>query len=74
MRIPTTEGFAFQPTLPVRGATIQLAQISQNTADFNPRSPCGERHYTINNAEVVQTFQPTLPVRGATRKGFYLAV
>ena len=33
---------------------------------FNPRSPCGERHYTVNNAEVVQTFQPTLPVRGAT--------
>ena len=38
----------FQPTLPVRGATRLLQRRSHNRQDnFNPRSPCGERHYEL---------------------------
>ena len=34
----------FQSTLPVRGATKLLMMIDIKKSDFNPRSPCGERH------------------------------
>ena len=34
----------FQSTLPVWGATYLLLIIIGVGADFNPRSPCGERH------------------------------
>ena len=85
----------FQPTLPVRGATfgvimfIQFCNISTHApragsdvtyparlillADFNPRSPCGERHLMPHNRQGKMLFQPTLPVRGAT-SGFALAL
>ena len=33
----------FQPTLPVRGATLTVRSRSQRQSYFNPRSPCGER-------------------------------
>ena len=33
----------FQSTLPVWGATLKSAFNGANSADFNPRSPCGER-------------------------------
>ena len=33
----------FQSTLPVRGATRQLARRPDLGGNFNPRSPCGER-------------------------------
>ena len=36
------------------------------SADFNPRSPCGERLKSINNDYRVRVFQSTLPVWGAT--------
>ena len=36
------------------------------TADFNPRSPCGERRRGWHSWSRVHRFQPTLPVRGAT--------
>ena len=42
--------------LPVRGF--------QN---FNPRSPCGERPFTLRCSRVSQSFQSTLPVWGATQ-------
>ena len=35
-------------------------------SDFNPRSPCGERHQLDEVLESLDRFQPTLPVRGAT--------
>ena len=38
----------FQPTLPLRGATSPSPRSSQS-ASFNPRSPCGERHYAVAN-------------------------
>ena len=34
----------FQSTLPVRGATQDVAPMPDTCTDFNPRSPCGERH------------------------------
>ena len=35
-------------------------------ADFNPRSPCGERLEGANGPLHLQIFQSTLPLRGAT--------
>ena len=35
--------------------------------DFNPRSPCGERHTPITFYQPKREFQSTLPVWGATR-------
>ena len=37
---------AFQSTLPVRGATPISPCIPCSPLDFNPRSPCGERHWS----------------------------
>ncbi|EDN01984.1 hypothetical protein BACCAP_00017 [Pseudoflavonifractor capillosus ATCC 29799] len=34
----------FQSTLPVWGATMCPAAWTIKIFDFNPRSPCGERH------------------------------
>ena len=34
--------------------------------NFNPRSPCGERHCIHFQGRPLLKFQPTLPVRGAT--------
>ena len=36
--------------------------------DFNPRSPCGERHGEPAATSDARLFQSTLPLRGATRK------
>ena len=35
--------YLFQPTLPVRGATLHTSCDSSHATNFNPRSPCGER-------------------------------
>ena len=37
----------FQSTLPARGATCTLADVVRGTADFNPRSPHGERQRKV---------------------------
>ena len=37
--------------------------------DFNPRSPCGERHSLPPVLQVLFLFQSTLPVWGATGEG-----
>ena len=34
--------------------------------DFNPRSPCGERHGVLTDGAIAFAFQSTLPMRGAT--------
>ena len=79
---------AFQPTLPVRGATStgthrqcsalisthapragsdrRAGRCFRSPRHFNPRSPCGERHYERVRDGDIDPFQPTLPVRGAT--------
>ena len=39
-----------------------------NGTDFNPRSPCGERHLDFSRFLRIDKFQSTLPVWGATAK------
>ena len=38
---------------------------------FNPRAPCGARHYLAWKANLDATFQPTRPLRGATIERFH---
>ena len=56
----------FQSTLPVWGATPIQQSLIPGTADFNPRSPCGERLTTKQTTLRKFLFQSTLPVWGAT--------
>ena len=68
----------FQSTLPIRGATELggvvdgVVEISIHaphtacTADFNPRSPYGERPSSMLPRAASCSFQSTLPIRGAT--------
>ena len=41
---PMPGGIGFQSTLPVWGATYNMATQANGLSNFNPRSPCGERH------------------------------
>ena len=63
----------FQSTLPARGATPPADSHTAGAADFNPRSPHGERPDDLRVTVAPQKFQSTLPARGATdakvRKG-----
>ena len=59
-------GIQFQPTLPARGATTEHYIPLNLSADFNPRSPHGERPETAETNAASAKFQPTLPARGAT--------
>ena len=56
----------FQSTLPVWGATGLGADERELVADFNPRSPCGERLGREVWSCITTGFQSTLPVWGAT--------
>ena len=56
----------FQPTLPLRGATIARGLVGSGLLGFNPRSPCGERPALPSVHMDTCQFQPTLPLRGAT--------
>ena len=56
----------FQSTLPVWGATHIFSSEHDGTANFNPRSPCGERPCVSAFAARARIFQSTLPVWGAT--------
>ena len=58
--------FAFQPTLPARGATGRAIPGLYSRQYFNPRSPHGERQPTTPLLHPQELFQPTLPARGAT--------
>ena len=59
-------GDRFQPTLPLRGATAEALAPATRWPSFNPRSPCGERHFCALTQMQQIKFQPTLPLRGAT--------
>ena len=58
----------FQSTLPARGATRRRRREAHCRADFNPRSPHGERRRGTVPFPQISTFQSTLPARGATPK------
>ena len=71
----------FQPALPLRGATTRALPTAStiwhfnprstrrgnSAADFNPRSPCGERPRSISLPHTSHLLQSALPFRGATR-------
>ena len=56
----------FQSTLPVWGATSDIALDEICVSNFNPRSPCGERRSGCRSSMSSAIFQSTLPVWGAT--------
>ena len=51
---------------PRTGSDSSHSGSSSQSADFNPRSPHGERPRPGNTAGRASEFQPTLPARGAT--------
>ncbi len=51
----------FQSTLPIRGATRVASGLGTWTANFNPRSPYGERRGAAVLDEVVVDFNPRSP-------------
>ena len=56
----------FQSTLPAWGATTNACSLSFIPANFNPRSPHGERRRVSVGVCDRSTFQSTLPAWGAT--------
>ena len=58
----------FQPTRPLRGATICTFCRLPTQVNFNPRAPCGARQPDLRTVSVRSIFQPTRPLRGATAK------
>ena len=57
----------FQSTLPVGGATVKPVLRAGRVANFNPRSPWGERRVRAGAINpCTKGFQSTLPVGGAT--------
>ena len=55
------DGFIFQSTLPVGGATTTKGADSPRNGDFNPRSPWGERLHIVMRNRVVWHFNPRSP-------------
>ena len=51
---------------PRAGSDRRLILGKERGNDFNPRSPCGERRFTVQMCCYAGIFQSTLPVRGAT--------
>ena len=48
------------------GSDFFYQRATVSAINFNPRSPCGERHLDIIHGLLTDTFQSTLPVWGAT--------
>ena len=51
----------FQSTLPLRGATKDACSRMSCCTDFNPHSPCGERHYWLVHCIFSLYFNPHSP-------------
>ena len=51
------------------GATRPTTNTGRQPSNFNPRSPCGERHHEREPDRHGHPFQSTLPVWGATPPG-----
>ena len=63
---PREVSLCFQSTLPVKGAIPPQICTARSSADFNPRSPHGERFEVYQRTEdCITIFQSTLPSRGA---------
>ncbi len=63
----------FQPTRPLRGATIGYAKSRTQRAYFNPRAPCGARRQGGRRMSINIKFQPTRPLRGATEVQLWIS-
>ena len=60
--VGVAQNAAFQPTLPARGATSSILPPTAWTADFNPRSPHGERLLDeVRRAIPPEDFNPRSP-------------
>ena len=53
---------------PLAGSDVVMLNVVPDIRDFNPHSPCGERHTRPESGQDTQRFQSTLPLRGATAK------
>ncbi len=51
---------------PHAGSDCREGRFHRERADFNPRSPCGERRCYLILLDIEPKFQSTLPMRGAT--------
>ena len=51
---------------PLAGSDVESGFRFRSRDDFNPRSPCGERHRFFGSCEDIVIFQSALPLRGAT--------
>ena len=61
IRCRDCKDWVFQPTLPVWGATAKRSKPHRWRADFNPRSPYGERLGGLDGAVVEVDFNPRSP-------------
>ena len=59
--------YRFLSTLSLRRATISPHSAPDNGRNFYPRSPCGERHSSVNTADKEARFLSTLSLRRATQ-------
>ena len=59
--IERIEIYLFQSTRPVRGATTTICGIRTTRAYFNPRAPCGARHFTSFMQWTYAHFNPRAP-------------
>ena len=66
-RFRRTRPAEFQSTHPLRGATCAPRTAALRSRYFNPRTPCGVRHYKRRLILYLKSFQSTHPLRGATR-------
>ena len=51
----------FQPTRPLRGATVDVYHMINILRYFNPRAPCGARLATVKCARGKRDFNPRAP-------------
>ena len=60
---------------PLAGRDSRSTSRSASSRYFNPRAPCGARHYGHGLTYLGERFQPTRPLRGATiPRAFKLAM
>ena len=61
LRLARNWTFSFQPTLPARGATPNQPSAPPSFANFNPRSPHGERPFCDFSPAQARNFNPRSP-------------
>ena len=66
--VPGVEAGRFQSTCPLRGPPVRRLHSPVQSADFNPRAPCGARQPHLRHHGAAEGFQSTCPLRGTTAK------